>query len=459
MQCSCGITNVPNAKFCKGCGSDIQKVPNIASESNKSCPSCHTSLKPDSKFCGKCGYQFVEQTVESAPLVSSDDQLFEQSLDTNDYRIAEHVCPSCNVEMKLGAKFCGNCGQSPEPLVEAPSNKPDASSIEPSIQSQTSESVESPSPTIVAVTPAVKGVSKKTIIMAALTLSVIGGASLAWVSLRELGTATAPAAKVDTTTPVTATPDVAKLALAQKPASVPVPAVPTTPVKDVPSVVSKYIGQTVKNGANLGQYHVVLRGQSGGFKVLSAYEDDEESMFSYTKVVLVTDQAGKVLDSKDVAGNDRDLVEGKSACVINQKPYLGVYALSSMDNKLMTPAAVWKIDDRGQLVNQGIKGVKCGMYVEFKSGSDEIIAITGYNDLPKSKSASQKKEPKVIAPVEPHQEQQAHTQQQEPVNQDEPQKKQNNSLGSLFEKLGESVKKGATERVCTSAERAMSQCN
>lgn len=481
MQCSCGVTNVPNAKFCKGCGKGIQKVPNIASEGNKSCLSCHTNLKPESKFCGKCGYRFAEQTVESTPLISTDEQSFEQPLDTKGYRIAEHVCPSCNVEMKLGAKFCGHCGQSPEPLVEAPSDKPSASSIEPSIQSQTSEAAESSSPTIVAVTPAVKGVSKKMLITIAVSLCVVAGAVLAWFSLREPSTTTASVIHADNAAAVSATPDVAKLELAQKPVSVPVPAVPATPVKVAPSLVSKYIGQTIKNGAKLGQYDVVLLGQSGGFKVLSAYGGDDEGMLSYTKIVLVTDQDGRVFDSKDVPENYRMLVDGKSACVINQKPYPGIYALSSMESKLTTPAAVWILNDSGKLVNQDAKGVQCGVYVEFMPESDVLKDIVGYNDLHKlkpansapakakikdnplksspsntaTKTASQKTDKKVIAPIEHQQAASTHTEQQEPVNQDEPQKKQ----GSFFEKLGESVKKGATERVCSSAERAMGQCN
>lgn len=440
MQCACGVENAFNAKFCKECGSKFQIAPVLAQGETKPCPACQSVLKHDAKFCGKCGHKFLLEPVEVSPVVQP---------------------ATVAVDIKTVI---------PPEIVNIPVAMADIPPLMVDI-SKDNQSIAPPATSV----PAVPVVNKKTIILTVLALSVVGGASLAWVSLWELG-----ASK-----PVPASTDVAKLDVAQKPIITPVPEVQTTPVNAVPTVVSKYAGKIIKDQPKLGQYDLSLLGKSGGFKVFSANEDDEVGMLSYTKVVLVTDQAGKVIDSKDVPEGGKMLVDGKSACVLNQKPYVGIYALSSMDSKLTTPTAVWVLNDSGQLVNQDVKGVKCGVFIEFMPESDVLKAITGYNDLHQvkpakaqpvisnkpgklehkaaiaiaKKPAPQNYESKVIAPTETHQEQQAHTPQQEPAIQDESQKKQNNSLGGLFDKLGESIKKVSTERVCSAAERSMNQCN
>lgn len=443
MQCTCGVENAINAKFCKGCGNKIQIASGLAQEASKPCPACQASLKLDAKFCGKCGHKFVAELVEMASLVQ-----LEPEVDDN-----KTVTPPKTLNIL-------------EAMVKIPNDNPSIAPVAPS-------------------TSMVSGINKKTIMLTVLALSVVGGASLTWVSMRELKTTTIPAAKLDASKPISAASAVAKLDVAQQPSTIPVPEVPTTPANVVPSVASRYAGKIIKDRSKLDQYQVSQLGTSGGFKVFSADEDDEEGMLSYTKVVLTTDQAGKVIDSKDVPEGGKMLVDGKSACLLNQKPYVGVYAVSSMDSKLTTPSAVWVLNDSGKLVNQDVKGVKCGVFIEYMPESDVLKAITGYNDLHQvkpaeaqlvinnkprklehkaaiaitKKPAPQNYESKVIAPPENQQEQQAQAKQQEPAIQDESEKKQNNSLGGLFDKLGESVKKGATERVCSSAERSMGQCN
>lgn len=422
MQCACGVENAANAKFCKGCGNKLNVEIAEVLENSKSCPACGATLKPDAKFCGKCGHKFEMQATANIDVDSQ-----------------------------------GEVSEDNAAILENGVN----------------HIVEDAAQTTLETTPissATQGGNKKPVKIAVIALSVVVAASLLWVGLQKTGSNSA-----SETPTVTAS---------EAPANV--------PISDTQTIASKYIGKTIKDQTMLDQYSIGLIGKSASFNIFSAYEDDSEGMFSYTKLVLITDQSGKVIDGKDVPQSDRVLVDGKKACVINQTPYAGVYALSTSDNKLSVPAAVWKVNEHGSLVDQDSKGVECGMYVKFMPESDVIEDIVGYNELAKAKPAKEIPAPKkaeikfvqtqstskvqsaqitsknVVTqstkPKEPAAEQANEslppvTQQQESAPQEEPKKESSNSLGGLFQKLGDSVKKGATERTCSAAERSIGQCN
>ena len=72
----CGAPLPENAKFCLECG---EKVAPEASDTVV-CPACKSTVNKG-KFCSECGYKFIT------------------------------ACPSCGVELAIGAKFCPECGQ------------------------------------------------------------------------------------------------------------------------------------------------------------------------------------------------------------------------------------------------------------------------------------------------------------------------------------------------------------
>ena len=129
---SCGTELKPGAKFCPGCGYNMsnpapaeQSAPPFDSsapaEENKTetaapvvplekenesgikCPSCGMELKPGAKFCPGCGYNMNNP----APAEQSS-----PSLDTPAPKPEESAnkCTSCGAELKPGAKFCPVCG-------------------------------------------------------------------------------------------------------------------------------------------------------------------------------------------------------------------------------------------------------------------------------------------------------------------------------------------------------------
>ncbi|MGZ8984274.1 MAG: zinc ribbon domain-containing protein [Methylotenera sp.] len=455
MQCSCGTTNVPNAKFCKGCGIDIKSLSDAFSEGFKSCPSCNTNLKQESKFCEKCGYKFVEPAAIMATF-------------------AAHACPSCSVAMQPGAKFCGSCGHSlsspePETMIVAPLLESHPLPTVASIQLPILEPIDSSLQSMVTLASPSVGINKMTLIGVAVFLSVI--AAIAWFSLHK--TSKGSVAVIKTVDSAPAPPSVAKPALVQQSSINPVSA---TPAKVVTSLASNYIGQNVKPGAKLDKYYV---GQLDRTKNMIVLKVDDESF--HTKLILVTNMMGKVVEGKDIIDSDRMLVGGKEGCVLNQKPYPGVYVAASV-NKMTSPTSVWKLSDNGTLIDQVVPGIECGVFEKFDGEETDYI---GYNIehhkldpivpiQPKPKAQTKRLQPQAASPVAkvtPQKNEQKVTtasiapkaestqsQQQESTKQDEPQNKQINSFGSLFEKLGESVKKGATESVCSSSERAMNQC-
>ena len=129
---SCGTELKPGAKFCPGCGYNMnnpapaeQSAPSFDSpapaeenkietaapvvplekenESGIKCPSCGMELKPGAKFCPGCGYNMNNP----APAEQSS-----PSLDTPAPKPEESAnkCTSCGAELKPGAKFCPVCG-------------------------------------------------------------------------------------------------------------------------------------------------------------------------------------------------------------------------------------------------------------------------------------------------------------------------------------------------------------
>lgn len=68
MKClNCESENKDGAKFCKGCGSELnpQGGSGGADEEHKACPSCQNSCKTNAKFCPKCGHNFFAVHSES----------------------------------------------------------------------------------------------------------------------------------------------------------------------------------------------------------------------------------------------------------------------------------------------------------------------------------------------------------------------------------------------------------
>ncbi len=90
----CGTANLKNAKFCIGCGRQLNisiNKPEINQHNSnfKICPNCNSKNKPNSKFCISCGKGLNEP----------------EKIETNSL-----ICPECQSENKLESKFCIKCG-------------------------------------------------------------------------------------------------------------------------------------------------------------------------------------------------------------------------------------------------------------------------------------------------------------------------------------------------------------
>ena len=103
----CHTANLENAKFCIGCGNELNKLPvytlkiNEAKSNMVICPSCGTENKIDSKFCISCGSNLIENSVNT-PVANEANSI---------------ICPECKQENNSDSKFCIICGTS---LKEAP---------------------------------------------------------------------------------------------------------------------------------------------------------------------------------------------------------------------------------------------------------------------------------------------------------------------------------------------------
>ncbi len=105
----CQAVNLENAKFCIGCGNELNKLPvyTLKIDEPKSnlivCPSCGTENKIDSKFCIGCGSNLIENRVNTP--------------EANEIDANSIICPECDHENNRRSKFCISCGAS---LKEAP---------------------------------------------------------------------------------------------------------------------------------------------------------------------------------------------------------------------------------------------------------------------------------------------------------------------------------------------------
>ena len=103
----CHTANLENAKFCIGCGTELNKLPVYTLKINEAksnmiiCQGCGTENKIDSKFCISCGRNLIENSVNTP--------------EANE--VNSIICPECNHENNSGSKFCIGCGAN---LKEAP---------------------------------------------------------------------------------------------------------------------------------------------------------------------------------------------------------------------------------------------------------------------------------------------------------------------------------------------------
>ncbi len=100
----CQTVNLENAKFCIGCGNELNKslvhtlkVNEINSDSIV-CPSCGSENKSNSKFCINCGSNLLETGVNQPEM--------------NEIEMSSLICPECSFENNPNSKFCIGCGAS-----------------------------------------------------------------------------------------------------------------------------------------------------------------------------------------------------------------------------------------------------------------------------------------------------------------------------------------------------------
>ncbi|MDR1832223.1 MAG: zinc ribbon domain-containing protein [Fusobacteriaceae bacterium] len=64
----CGAENAADAKFCKACGTKLEKEPEKQPEEVKPakvvCPVCGVECEPDARFCQECGYDLTQAPKE-----------------------------------------------------------------------------------------------------------------------------------------------------------------------------------------------------------------------------------------------------------------------------------------------------------------------------------------------------------------------------------------------------------
>lgn len=413
MQCSCGTDNAFNAKFCKSCGTPVQAASVTDKEQFKLCPSCSAQLKSSAKFCGKCSHKLSDSAELSLTAASM-----------------KQASPVVEVEPEVVA-----------------------------VQTPNIEVITAKVSSVTQVEEAGASKSNKKFILVWVILFVVAIVAAAgwyfiWAPKKDVLTVTATA--------LVATPrEIAPVASAQSA----VPATATVPL------LSSYLGKTAKFGTMLGTYMMGTVDQIKNFMILQGFDDEGR------KLIVVTDLAGRVLDAKYIPEIDKAFISSNQACVVNNKPYVGVYVAAPFE-KLALPSAVWKLTEDGKLLNESVANLKCAAYSECEPESDVCFNV-GYNDkrkqelakqsavkqaTTKSKVQSKKNTAHEIVPNHAtlHHEQSAiattatttEPALQNEVIQEEPAKKKKN----FFEKLEESVKNGVTETTCTDAERVLNQC-
>jgi len=233
-------------------------------EASKSCPGCSNPLKPNAKFCGKCGFSFADEAQQTAtgtidlPPAAIVAKPIEVAVPIEGAAPLEErpSCPSCGGTVKENARFCGNCGftfsagssaeppdktlslQKMEPAQAPVLNRP-APRSEPEIRPQ------------VAQHEAIRGTKSggKAVLMGTVLASVIAvaGGSYWWLKVGNADTPVMPMA-------LTATPAKVELAsavpLATTVAPAPVPASAVEVVAKTELVPAARQSETVKETKN-----------------------------------------------------------------------------------------------------------------------------------------------------------------------------------------------------------------
>ncbi len=123
----CGSENKPGSKFCIGCGNSLETVTNKPEENKTGhdpviCPECNFENNQVSKFCISCGKELLKTSVNE-PV-------------KNEAVSDSVICPECQSENKLESKFCIKCGNSlkktPSEVIEEKSQ--DIEEIEEEVQ-------------------------------------------------------------------------------------------------------------------------------------------------------------------------------------------------------------------------------------------------------------------------------------------------------------------------------------
>lgn len=124
MKCRvCHAENKFDAKFCAKCGGAVAAAPTNEATS-VICTNCQHACRPDAKFCPKCGQSFTPanpvHTTEpgtgmaSAPTIPTPVAPVVPANET-----PTEPCPHCAAPVKIGARFCGTCGQAINPGLTA----------------------------------------------------------------------------------------------------------------------------------------------------------------------------------------------------------------------------------------------------------------------------------------------------------------------------------------------------
>lgn len=411
--------------------------------------SCGKDNAPDAKFCKNCGTPVQTSYVKAESQVNS--------------------CPSCNVQLKPNTKFCGKCGHKFGNSTELNPALPPIEQALPVVDVEPEEvAVQLLNNEVVSAQVAVdikaegvgasKGNKKFTIIGAVLfVMAMIAVAGWYFILASEKDV---PA--IETNEPSATKSDAAPVIS------------PELIKKATANVPSSYLGKTAKLGTMLGVYEMESLRQTKNFMILEGFDDERRQL------IVVTNLVSKVLDTKEITEINKAFISSKEACVVNKKPYAGVYVVATL-KQLTQPSEIWKLTEDGRLINASVENLECAYYPECEPESDVCFNL-GYNDKRKqelSKESAAKQsvaKTKVQAKKEPAKEsvpsiaiqqneqsatspaattaEPAPTLQQE-VTQEEPKKKKKN----FFEQLEDSVKNGATERTCTEAQRVLNQCN
>lgn len=114
---NCGKNLPDDAKFCSGCGKQIETKEKEIINTVPLCPSCGEELKPDDKFCIKCGTvvntarasnEIQEQPAETAAALP--EQAATPTPEAASPQAKTGLCAKCGAQLKEGLKFCTKCG-------------------------------------------------------------------------------------------------------------------------------------------------------------------------------------------------------------------------------------------------------------------------------------------------------------------------------------------------------------